>query len=56
MSKFDIRDITDHCYHDGTVNILTQTYFSGSFPEEETVVTGLVSFSFSFAQINDTNI
>lgn len=27
MSKYDIRDITDHCYHDGTVNILTQTYF-----------------------------
>ena len=27
MRKFDIRDITDHCYHDGTVNILTQTYF-----------------------------
>ena len=56
MNKFDIRDITDHCYHDGTVNLFNQLYFSGSFPEEETEATGLVSFSFCFLLIKETDI
>lgn len=55
MNQFDMRDITEHCYHDGIVTSLNTQYFKGAFPEEETEASGLVSFCiyFQFEEVPD---
>ncbi len=55
MKQFNMCDITEHCYHDGTVTRLNQHYFEGIFPEEETKATGLVTFRiyFQFEEVPD---
>lgn len=55
MGQFDMCDITEHRYHDGIVTRLNSHCFSGTFPEEETEATGLISFyyEFSFKEVPD---
>ena len=47
MREFEITDITEHCYHDGTVSTARCAMW-GDFPEEETEKSGLKTFNFVF--------
>lgn len=47
MRDFDLTNVTDHCYHDGTVST-TYSGIEGDFPEDETERSGLVGFYFDF--------
>lgn len=52
MREFDFTNITDHCYHDGTVST-TYSGIEGDFPEDETERSGLVGFYYYFGPAAD---
>ncbi len=45
---FDLNDLKDYCYHDGTITELNYFGFRGEFPEDETERSGLVGFYYYF--------
>ena len=54
MRDLDIRDITEHSYHDGTVSSARCALW-GNFPEEETEKSGLKTFNFIFSPRPETD-
>ena len=54
MRYFENKDITEHIYHDGTVNSARCALW-GVFPEEETEKSGLKSFNFVFSPYPETD-
>lgn len=54
MRDFEIKDITEHIYHDGTVSSARCSLW-GRFPEDETERSGLVTFDFIFTPYPETD-